>query len=51
MQQYFVWLDSDCNDNFYVQAETPEEAAFKALTELGWNIGTGEPIEDKPDVE
>jgi hypothetical protein len=36
MKQFTIIDDNDENDSFYVEAETADEAAHKALEELGW---------------
>jgi len=52
---YNVRSENDGNDSFWVEANTPEEAASKALEVLGWGIydgvpgkldEKGEPVED-----
>ena len=37
--------DFDGNDSFYVEAKSANEAAHKALEELGWWVSEGEEIE------
>lgn len=49
MPKYLLWSNNDPNDAFEVEADTPENAAFAALSELGWSMGDGG--EDGPECE
>jgi len=42
---YTIMNDNDGNDTFTVEADSAEEAAFKALNELGWAVC--EPSDDE----
>lgn len=46
--RYLVWSDHDPNDSFEVDARYPDEAAWAALSELGWCV-SAEPYD--PDDE
>lgn len=47
MPKYLLWSNNDPNDTFEVKADTPENAAFAALSELGWSMGDGGEDEDE----
>ena len=52
MPKYLLWSDNDPNDTFEVEADTPNDAAFAALSELGWVMGDGGEDEDEePECE
>ena len=38
MSIYKVWNDNDPNDFFEVEAQDSEQAAYFALSELGWSV-------------
>ena len=47
MKIYRVWNEFDPNDVFEIEAESPADAAFAALGELGWLVGEGHDNEDE----
>lgn len=47
MPKYLLWSNNDPNDTFEVEADTPENGAFAALSELGWSMGDGGEDEDE----
>jgi len=58
--RYAVWSNNDPNDFFWIEADNVENAAFEALSALGWSIsndavtiryGSFEDDEDFPEHE
>lgn len=47
MKQYMIINDADGNDSFTIEAENSEDAAHKALEQLGWWVAKPEEIEEK----
>ena len=47
MKTYLIVNDFDGNDSFEVQAENGNDAAHKALEELGWWVSEGEEIDEE----
>jgi len=39
MKKWIIINHNDANDSFYVEAKNANDAAFKALGELGWGVG------------
>lgn len=50
MKEYSIINSNDGNDTFTVEAQDGNEAAFKALDELGWMVSEGEDAES-PNTE
>jgi hypothetical protein len=48
--RYTIWNDNDPNDRFTIGAESPSDAAFRALEELGWCVGGAEDEEHDLDA-
>jgi len=45
-REYIVRNDLDGNDYFVIEADTAENAAWGALSELGWTISEGDEVDD-----
>ena len=45
MKQYMIINDADGNDSFTIEAVDGNDAAHKALEQLGWWVAKGEEIE------
>jgi hypothetical protein len=50
MAKYRVWSNQDANDSFEVEAADSENAAYEALSELGWSI-SADPIKEDEEVD
>lgn len=51
MKSWAVWDDDDPNDMFYVHAYSVFDAAFAALREVGWSIGSSSGNGDEIDED
>ena len=47
MKTYTIINDNDGNDSFEIEAKDGNDAAHKALLELGWWVSAGEEIDDE----
>ena len=45
-REYIIRNDRDCNDYFIIEADTAENAAWGALSELGWTVSEGAEVSD-----
>mgnify|MGYP001458533911 CR=1 FL=1 len=51
MPKFILWSNNDPNNAFEVEADNPNNAAFAALSELGWSMSDGDEDEDEDEED